>query len=102
MDFTSASEALAVVNNGIQLIQNGIGLTKTRRAYTTEAARYLQTQLRAKGCLDLSDQCISGLIRLFDTYRPDERPGFVGDMTYRFLNGSSAILEKLLHDYGVA
>ena len=34
MEFTSASEALAVVNNGIQLIQNGIGLTKTRRAST--------------------------------------------------------------------
>ena len=102
MGFTSASEALAVVNNGIQLIQNGMGLTKARRVYTAEAAKYLQTQLRAKGCLELSDQCISGLIRLFDTYKPDERPGFVGDMTYRFLNGSSAILEKLLHDYGVA
>ena len=102
MGFTSASEALAVVNNGIQLIQNGMGLTKAHRVYTAEAAKYLQTQLRAKGCLELSDQCISGLIRLFDTYKPDERPGFVGDMTYRFLNGSSAILEKLLHDYGVA
>lgn len=101
MGFTSTSEALAVVNSGIQLIQNGIGLTKTRRVYTTEAVKYLQTQLRAKGCLDLGDQCISGLIRLFDTYKPDERPGFVGDMTYRFLNNLSTILEKLLRDYGV-
>lgn len=101
MEFASASEALAVVNNGIQLIQKGIGLTKTRRVYTIEAARYLQAQLRAKGCIDLSDQCISGLIRLFDTYRPDERSGFVGNTTYRILNVCSANLEKLIHDYGV-
>ena len=102
MKFTSVSEALAIVNNSVQLIQNGVGLSKTRKVCATEAIRYLQTQLRAKGCLDLSDQCISGLIHLFDTYKPDERPEFVRNTIYHFLNTNSALLEKLLHDYGVA
>ena len=47
MKFTSVNEALAIVNNSVQLIQNGVGLTKTRKVYATEAIRYLQTQLRA-------------------------------------------------------
>ena len=92
-------EALSLVNNSIELIQNGVGLSKKHKVYTAESTRLLQKTLRTKGYLQLNKVVISGLTELHDTFKPEERTDFVGDMTAHFLGRSIAPLDKLLDDY---